>query len=371
MIKKILLAVLSVVIIVGAIAGVKAVQIQALIAAGENAPAPSETVTSVQVKKDVWRKTLSAVGSMRAVQGVSLSAELAGVVRKIHFESGETVEAGQVLVELDDSTEQAQLQSAKATLALAELRRDRARELKEKNTVAQAAVDEAEAQFLEAEAAVKNIDTIIAKKRIVAPFSGRLGIRNVNLGQYLTAGAPIVTLQSLHPIYADFTLPQQRLGMVETGMEVEAALDAYPEETFSGVLTAITPEVDISTRSGSLRATFANEDAKLRPGMFANVRVNLPEENAVLVVPATAVLYAPYGDSVYMLEELEDGSKRAVQTFVRVLETRGDFVAIEAGLEAGDEIVATGVFKLRNGMNVTVNNDRLPDAQLHPKPADA
>ena len=371
MFKKILLAFLSVVLIVGAIAAVKAAQIKALIAAGENMPAQSEAVTSVQAKEAVWRDYLKAVGTFRAVQGVTLSNELPGVVTAIHFESGESVEKGQVLVELDLSTEEAQLQAAQAALSLAELRLNRARELRGKNTVAQSDLDAAEAEHLEAEAAVKNIESVISKKRITAPFSGRLGIRNIDLGQFLSTGSSIVSLQALDPIFVDFTLPQQRLGRVNTGMEVEARLDAYPDQVFTGELTAITPEVDVATRSGSLRATLENSDGKLRPGMFANISVILPEEKPVLVVPATAVLYAPYGDSVYMIEQGEDGSKVAAQKFVRVLERRGDFVAIEAGLEPGDEIVATGVFKLRNGMAVRVNNDMLPDAQLNPTPEDA
>ena len=371
MLKKILFAFLTVALVLAVLGGVKAIQIKALIAAGANPPQQSESVSTVIAQEEIWRSTIASVGSLKSVQGVALSTEVPGTVSKILFESGQEVEAGQALVELDASTEQAQLQAAKASLSLAKLKRDRSRELREKNTIAQADVDSSEAEFLQAEAQVKNIEAVLAKKRITAPFSGRLGIRNVNLGQFLNAGADIVSLQSLDPIFLDFTLPQQRLGIVSTGMTVEARLDAYPERVFTGELTAITPEVDQSTRAGNLRASFANADGALRPGMFANVAVVRPEEKSVLVVPATAILYAPYGDSVYLLQDGESGGKVAFQKFVRVLERRGDFVAIEAGLKAGDEIVATGVFKLRNGMAVNVNNDLLPDAQLNPEPEDA
>ncbi len=369
--KKILLAFISVVIIVGAIAGVKTVQIMALIAAGENPPDFAESVTTVEVRRDVWANSITAVGSFTAVQGVLISNEPPGLVSGIHFQSGQEVEKGQLLVELETSTEQAQLQSAKASLELAKLQRDRSQELRAKNTVAQADLDTAQARFLEAEAAVKNLEAVIAKKRIVAPFAGRLGLREVNLGQFLNAGSPIVSLQSLSPIYVDFSLPQQRLGLLQTDMVVEARVDAYPGAVFRGKLTAITPEVDVATRSGRVRAAFANEDARLRPGMFGNVAVLLPEEKSVLVVPATSILYATYGDSVYIVADGENGGKIAQQKFVRILERRGDFVAIEAGLEEGDEVVATGGFKLRNGISITVNNDLLPDAKLNPTPDNA
>ena len=371
MLKKILLGLLTVALVLGLLGGIKAIQIKALIAAGENPPQMSESVSSVLATEDVWRSTIGAVGTFKAVQGIDISSEVPGVVSKVLFDSGEEVAQGQLLVELDASTELAQLQAAKASLQLTQLKLDRSRELREKNTVAQADLDAAEAQFLEAEAQVKNIEAILAKKRIAAPFAGRLGIRNVNLGQFLNAGFAIVSLQSLDPVYLDFTLPQQRLGAVAVGMDIEARLDAYPDAVFKGLLSAITPDVDQFTRSGQLRATFANADFRLRPGMFANASVVLPKENKVLVVPATAVLYAPYGDSVYLIQNGEGGGKVALQKFVRVLERRGDFVAIEAGLSAGDEIVATGVFKLRNGMAVRVNNDLLPEAKLNPEPEDA
>lgn len=370
MLKKILLALFVVFAVIGSIGGVKALQIKALIAAGANPPVMSETVSTTAARVETWRSTIQAVGSFAAVQGVTVSAEMPGLVSALHFESGEEVEKGQLLAEIDASTELAQLKAAQAQERLTKLRFDRSRELRDKNTVAQAELDTAEAQFLEAQAQVANLDAVIAKKRIVAPFAGRLGIREINLGQFLSAGTPIVSLQAVDPVFADFTLPQQRVGEVSAGMEVIATVDTYPGREFKGKLDAIAPAVSTTTRSVSLRASFENDDLELRPGMFATFGVVLPEQRRVLVVPSTAVLFAPYGDSVYLVEDGENG-KVAHQKFVRVLERRGDFTAIEAGLEEGDPIVSSGVFKLRNGVSVIVNNNLAPNAKLNPEPEDA
>jgi len=239
----------------------------------------------------------------------------------------------------------------------------------------------AEAQAKQANAQIDNIRAVIAKKIIRAPFAGRTGIRQVNLGQFLDNGAAIVTLQSLDPVYVDFSLPQQDLAQLGVGMAVRVTTDAFPDQRFEGKLTAINPEVDAVTRSVRLQATLANPAGKLRPGMYVNVAAVLPQTERVLMIPATAVLYAPYGDSVFVdsvfvVEDKKDEKTGATgkvlnQKFVRLGKTRGDFVVVTSGLEAAQTVVTTGVFKLRHGMSVVVDNKLTPSFQLTPKPANS
>ncbi len=372
--KKVLIAVFFTLVglglVVGFLVGTKVIQIKALIASGENFEMPPEYVTSAIVKQELWRQTLDAVGSLTAVQGVMVSTEVAGKVDDLHFESGESVESGQLLVELDTSTEEAQLAAAQAEAELARINLDRAKKLRLSNTVAEAELDSAQAAFLAAEAQVENLEAMIAKKRISAPFSGRLGIRQVNLGQFINNGDPIVSLQSLDPIFVDFAFPQKWVSLVATGMAVEVEFDSHPETLFGGRITAIDPEVDVSTRTISLRATLDNPEGKLLPGMFGQVLVVLPEEKPQKVLPATAIVYASYGDSVFVIKE-KDGRKFVEQQFVRVRDTRGDFVSITSGPEAGSTVVSTGAFKLRQGMRVELNNDLAPSMSIDPNPEDS
>ncbi len=376
MTKKIVLTLILVVVLVGALAGIKGLQFKTMFAQGANFAPPPETVTTAEVKPDTWQPTLTAVGSVAAVQGVMLSAEMAGSVKNIAFESGATVRAGELLVELDSSVEQAQLRSALASADLARLNLERARDLRGKSMVSQADLDSAEAQAKQANAQIDNIRAVIAKKTIRAPFAGRTGIRQVNLGQFLDNGAAIVTLQSLDPVYVDFALPQQNLSQLGVGMTVRVTTDAFPGQSFTGKLTAINSEVDAVTRNVRLQATLANPAGKLRPGMYVNVAADLPEMERVLMIPATAVLYAPYGDSVFVVEDKKDEKTGAVgkvlnQKFVRLGKTRGDFVVVVSGLDVDQTIVTTGVFKLRNGMSVVVDNKLAPNFQLAPKPANS
>lgn len=376
MAKKILITLAGLLLLIGVLAGVKLLQFKTLIAAGASfAPLP-ETVTTSTVQQDRWQPTLNAVGSVVAVQGVTLSAEEAGTVRRIAFESGEKVREKQLLVEFDLEVEQAQLRAAEASAELARANLARARELRPKNMMSQADLDAANAQAKQAEAQIDNYRAVIAKKTLHAPFAGRAGIRQINLGQFLNAGDPIVSLQSLDPVYVDFALPQQRLAQLKVGMTVRVVSDAFPGQTFSGELSAINPEVELATRNVRLRATLVNPQALLRPGMFVTVAAELPDTEPVLMIPATAVLYAPYGDSVFVVEEKKDEKTGAVgkvlnQRFVHLGRTRGDFVVVTSGLEAGQTIVTTGVFKLRNGMSVVVDNKLAPDFQLAPKPANS
>lgn len=372
--KKVVIAVFFTLVglglVVGFLVGTKVIQIKALIASGENFEMPPEYVTSAIVKEESWRQTLDAVGSLTAVQGVLVSTEVAGKVDDLHFESGESVESGQLLVELDTSTEEAQLAAAQADAELARINLDRAKKLRQSNTVAEAELDSAQAAFLAAEAQVENLEAMIAKKRISAPFSGRLGIRQVNLGQFINNGDPIVSLQSLDPIFVDFAFPQKWVSLVATGMAVEVEVDSHPESLFGGRITAIDPEVDVSTRTISLRATLDNPEGKLLPGMFGQVSVVLPEEKPQKVLPATAIVYASYGDSVFVIKE-KDGRKFVEQQFVRVRDTRGDFVSISSGPEVGSTVVSTGAFKLRQGMRVELNNKLAPSMSIDPQPEDS
>lgn len=376
MIKKIILTIFGLLLLVGALAGTKLLQFKTMFAAGEHFALPPETVTTAEVKQDTWQPTLNAVGSVVAVQGVTLGAEVAGTITRIAFDSGKTVKTGDTLVELDTSVEQAQLRSAAASADLAHANLARARDLRTKNLVSQADFDAADAQAKQANAQMDNIRAAIAKKSIVAPFTGRLGIRQVNLGQFLNNGDSVVSLQSLDPVYVDFALPQQRLAQLSVGMAVQVTTDAFPGQTFEGKLTAINPDVDTATRNVRLRATLANAKELLRPGMFVNVAAVLPKTEPVLMIPATAVLYAPYGDSVFVVEDKKDEKTGKVgkalnQKFVRLGKTRGDFVVVASGLNVGQSIVTTGVFKLRNGMSVVVDNKLAPDFQTAPKPANS
>jgi membrane fusion protein (multidrug efflux system) len=376
MTKKIVLTLILVVVLVGALAGIKGLQFKTMFAQGANFAPPPETVTTTEVKQDTWQPTLAAVGSVAPVQGVMLSAEMSGTVKNIAFESGATVRAGELLVELDSSVEQAQLRSALASADLARLNLERARDLRGKSMMSQADLDSAEAQAKQANAQIDNIRAVIAKKTIRAPFAGRAGIRQVNLGQFLDNGAAIVTLQSLDPVYVDFALPQQNLSQLGVGMTVRVTTDAFPGQSFTGKLTAINSEVDAVTRNVRLQATLANPAGKLRPGMYVNIAADLPQTERVLMIPATAVLYAPYGDSVFVVEDKKDEKAGAVgkvlnQKFVRLGKTRGDFVVVASGLDVDQTIVTTGVFKLRNGMSVVIDNKLAPNFQLAPKPANS
>jgi membrane fusion protein (multidrug efflux system) len=295
-------------------------------------------------------------------------------VRDIPFEAGTTVKRGAVLARLDTSAEDAQLAAAEAEAALARLHLQRARRLREGQANAQADLDAAEARAAQANATVANLKAVIAKKTIRAPFEGRIAIRQAELGQVVAPGTPIASLQSTGPIHADFWLPQQVLAQLELGQRVRMRTDAFPDASWDGEVTTINPEVDPATRNVRVRATFPNPDGRLRPGMFANVEVLSAAERQVPVVPATAIISAPYGDSVFAIEEKKDpnGNVSTVvrQKFVRTGERRGDLVEIASGLEAGETVVGSGAFKLRNGAAVTVDDRLAPDAQQAPKPED-
>jgi membrane fusion protein (multidrug efflux system) len=369
-----LAAVLGLLLVIGALVGIKAAQIGTMIKAGESFTPPPESVSSATVERSQWQATRSAVGTLVAVQGATLGSELSGLVREVSYDSGADVKQGQVLVRLDSSTEEAQLAAAQADAALARANLDRARILRKNGSNAPADLDAAEARAKQAEAAVATLRTTIAKKTIRAPFAGRVAIRQVELGQVISPGAPVASLLSVTPIHVDFWLPQQALADVKRGQRVRVRTDTFPDATWEGEITAVNPQVDVATRNVLVRATVANADGRLRPGMFATVEAVSPETRDVLIVPATAVMFAPYGDSVFVIEEKKDGAGKAAATvrqkFVRTGERRGDFIVVESGLEAGARIVSSGAFKLRNGMAVVVNDALAPKPELSPRPAE-
>ncbi|HNQ74809.1 MAG TPA: efflux RND transporter periplasmic adaptor subunit [Verrucomicrobiota bacterium] len=373
MIKKIFAALIVVTFVVGGLAGVKVLQIRTLIAFGKSYQPPAEVVSTAVVKADQWRETLSAIGSIAAVQGTHLAAEVPGTVAEIHFTSGAVVAAGTVLLRLDTSMEAAQLRALEAQVAWAQTNLARYRNLRSDQTVSPAEFDQAETDLKQKQANADALRATLDKKVIRAPFAGRLGIRQVNLGEYVDAGKPLVSLQSLAPVYADFSLPQQELARLATGLPVRVTTDTYPDQEFAGTLTAINPDLDVATRSVRLQATCANEKELLRPGMFARVQVLLPDTRQALVIPVTAVLSAPFGDSVYVVESATNHSGGLVvrQQFVRLGEAQGDFVTVLNGLQAGERVVTSGVFKLRHGMAVEESREPAPSLQSRPDPADS
>jgi membrane fusion protein (multidrug efflux system) len=377
MTRKIVVAVLLVLGIAGGLVGVKALQIKKLTEVGKAYAPPPESVSSVIVREDKWQGTLSAIGSIVAVQGVTVTPEIAGTVREIAFESGAVISKGELLIKLDASSEEAQLRAMEAQLDLARLNLERERKLRQENMVSQSELDAAESTMKQTQANADNVRTVIDKKTIRAPFSGQVGIRQVNLGQYLDAGKPIVWMQTVNPVYADFTLPQQNLAQLSNGMPARLLIDAYPDRTFEGKLTAINPGLDQITRSISLRATFENPDQLLHPGMFARVQVLLPEKSDVVVIPALSVLRAPSGDSVFVIEQTEstnDTAKAGLkvrQQLIRVGMERGDFISVQTGLKPGEKIVSSGQFKLRTGMSVVEHNDVVPKSTESPRPSDS
>ncbi|BDG05163.1 efflux RND transporter periplasmic adaptor subunit [Anaeromyxobacter oryzae] len=370
---QLVVVIVGLVVVVGILAGVKAGQIVTMVRAGESFVPPPEAVASARVEAAQWESTRAAIGSIVAVRGVTLGAELPGLVREITFESGSFVKRGAVLVKLDTSAEEAQLAAAKADASLASLSLQRTRKLRQGEANAQADLDTAEARAKQANAAVANLEATIAKKTVRAPFDGRISIRQVELGQILSPGTPIASLQAVTPIHADFWLPQQALADLKPGQRVRMHTDAFQGASWDGEVTTVNPEVDPATRNVRVRATFPNDDGRLRPGMFANVEVLSEKARPVLTIPATAVIFAPYGDSVFAVEEKKEGTRTvtvAHQKFVRTGERRGDLVAVEAGLKAGEAVVSSGAFKLRNGAPVKVDNALAPKPQLAPNPTE-
>lgn len=374
--KKLVLTAFGAGLVVAALVYAKLAQFGAMGDAAVNMMPPPETVTAMTVERRRWEQIIPAPATVTAVQGVTVSAEVGGRVSGIAFESGAEVSAGDLLVQLDTSSEDAQLAAAEAAAALARTDLERVHKLGKRDLASDDAVDRAEALVKETVAQVGVIRAQIAKKTVRAPFAGQLGLRLVNLGQILSEGDPIVSLQTLDPVYLDFSVPQQQLAKLGAGMTVRATADAAPTETFTGRLVAINPEVDAVTRNVRVRALVANPHHHLRSGMFANVQVVLPEQKEVLPIAVTAVLYAPFGDSVFVIDQRvneTNGETEQVlrQQFVRLGASRGDFVDVEDGLSPGDQVVTSGVFKLRGGLPVVIDNTLAPRPELTPRPGNS
>ncbi len=384
MTKKVILTIVGLVMLIGVLVGIKTLQILRMNESAAAFVAPPELVTTADVRAESWESQLTAVGSLEAVQGVIVAAELSGKVVLIAFESGAMVKEGEVLVRQNTASEQAQLSGAEARVELAKLNHNRLFKLFKQKLIPKSEFDTARATLRQAVAEAESIRSVIAKKIIRAPFAGRLGIRQVNQGQLLGEGDGIVSLQAFDPIFVNFLLPQRFITQIATGTAVRVSADALPEKAIEGTITAINPEVDAATRNIRIQATVPNSDELLRPGMFVNVAVILPARKDVLIIPATAVLYAPYSDSAFVVESavaedsvVKESNKDEVtgepgkvlrQQFVRLGETRGDYVAVLSGLKENETVVSSGVFKLRNGQAVVVDNTLSPDFKLDPKP---
>lgn len=342
---------------------------------GESFKMPPDTVTSIIVRPQSWQPVLETIGSLSAAQGVMLSADLPGVVMSTPLQSGAMVKKGDLLVQLNVEQEKAQLRSALAQLKLAQIKLSRASDLSAKSVIAKSALDDVNAEYDGAFARVDEIKAIIARKSLYAPFDGMLGLCKINEGQYLQSGAPIIALNLLDIIYVNFALPQQNIGELSLGQEVKVKADGLPNEVFKGIITAINSEVESTTRNILVQATIANDKRLLRGGMFASVCVLLPIKEKVLTVPLSAINYAPYGDSIFVIEKVNKPKEPPYlgvrEQSVSLGPTRGDQVVVLKGLKSGDEIVTSGVFKLRSGNAVKINNSVQPGNNPAPKPSDS
>ncbi len=374
MAKRMLFMFATMAVLIAALGSVKFRQIQMAAAQAASFQPPPEAVTTIVAKSEEWPATLSAIGTVAAVQGVTVSADLPGIIDRIAFDSGKTVQAGEMLVQLDTRQEQAQLAAAEAQRDLARLNLDRMTDLHRQGITSQSDYDRAAAEHKQAEARVGEIRATIDRKKIRAPFTGLLGIRQVNLGQYLKGGDPVVPLQSLQPIYVNFTVPQQEVGKARIGGGVRVSFQGMAGDELAGRITAVDSVVDAATRNVQVQATFGNADGRLHPGMFVQAQLVLGAGSPIVALPASAISYAPYGDSVFVVEDVKAPSGQSYrgvrQQFVKLGGSRGDQVAVVSGVKAGEEVVSSGAFKLRNGAAVRVHNEVQPTNDPAPKPED-
>jgi len=374
MLKRMIVTLFVTASVIGALAFVKVRQIQDAMGQAAAFQPPPEAVTTLVAKQEKWPATLKAIGTLAPVQGVTVSADLPGIVERIAFESGGSVHEGDLLVKLDTSQEEAQLAAVEADRDLARLNFERLQGLVDEGAISRADYDKAAAEQKQTEARVGEIRATIARKTIRAPFSGILGIRQVNLGQYLSAGSAVVPLQSLDPIYVNFGVPQQDAGQTPIGRSVRITTEDAASATVVGRITAINSVVDEATRNIQVQATLPNPRGQLRPGMFVQTEVILGSSTTIVALPASSISYAPYGDSVFVVSDMKDPSGKSYrgvrQQFVTLGPGRGDQIALLSGVKPGEEVVTSGVFKLRNGAAVQINNKVQPDNQRAPKPED-
>jgi membrane fusion protein (multidrug efflux system) len=373
--KRMILTLTGVAVFVAVIGFVKMRQVQAGIAQNASFQMPPEAVTTVRATQERWPSSVAAIGTVEAVHGVTVAADLPGLVSRIQFDSGKKVRNGDVLVRLDTRQEQAQLAAAEAQRSLSTVNFERMKGLRDKGITSQAEYDRAAAEHKQAVAQTGESQASIGRKTIRAPFSGVLGIRQVNLGQYLKPGDPIVSLQSLDPIYVNFDVPQQQVGDLRVGAEVRVKAQGIEDSEATGTITAVNSVVDEGTRNIQAQATLANPEEKLRPGMFVETQVVLGASNPVVALPASAINYAPYGNSIFIVGQMKgpDGKpyNGVRQQFVKLGSSRGDQVAVVSGVKPGEEVVTSGVFKLRSGAAVVVNNKVQPSNNPAPKPEDS
>jgi len=373
--KTFFLVIFGLSLVISALAYVKYEQISTLIDSGKSFTPPATTTTSFNVKKTSWEQTLSSIGSLEAIKGLIITADISGRISNVSFEAGSEVEAGDILIQQDTSEEQAKLRSNQAAAALAKSTLERMLKLYDQRVASKSELDNSKSTYDSAVATVDNTKAAIEKKSIRAPFAGRLGIRLVNLGQFINTGDSVVSLQAIDKMYVNFSLPQQFNSNVAVGLSIRLESDAVPGKQFLGSINAIDPEIEMSTRSVRLQAVIDNPNKELLPGMFATIDVLLSNDKTVLYVPVTAVQYATFGDSVFVIEPVKDSETDQVvepeqlvvrQQFVKLGESRGDFVAIEKGLAETDTVASTGVFKLSNGGSVVINNSVVPDFSIDP-----
>jgi membrane fusion protein, multidrug efflux system len=371
MIKRMVIMLLAVGVVLGAVFGwqvVKGIFIKKFMAGMAQAP---QTISASKAATSEWQPKLEAVGSLRAVKGADLSLEVSGVVDTISFNSGDDVEEGKLLLKLRSDDDQAKLQSLQATADLSEITYERDQKQFKIQAVSQATIDTDVANLKNAKAQVAQQQAILDKKFLRAPFAGHLGIRAVDLGQYLGAGTTIVTLQALDPIFVDFFVPQQSVDQVRLGQSVTVQIDAFKDQTFIGEISALNPKVDANSRNVQIRATLKNPDHKLLPGMYATVDITTGAPQNLVTLPQTAITYSPYGDTVYIVDSKDNGPDgkpqlTSRQTFITTGPTRGDQVAVLKGVNEGDMIVTSGQLKLHNGSTVLIDNSVMPTADAAP-----
>jgi len=373
MAKRMVIMLLLMAALVGGLGFLKYRQVEAAIAMGASFQMPPTSVTTVVAKRETWPSTLSVIGTAAAIEGVTVSADLPGTIDKIHFESGQSVHEGDILVELDTRQEKAQLANIEAQRDLARIQYGRSEELVKAGVISKSDFDTAAAQQKATEAQVGDIKAAIARKTIHAPFSGILGIRQISLGEYLAAGQAIVSLQALNPIYVNFGVPQQDIQKMKVGRGLRVTNEEFPGVAFNGKITALDSVINEQTRNIQIQATLPNQGGTLRPGMFVQVELATGEPRSVIPLPTTAINYAPYGDSVYVVTDMKDEKTgktyRGVrQQIIKIEGNRGDQVAITSGLNPGDEIVSAGVFRLRNAAPVEINNAVQPSNSAKPHP---
>ncbi|WP_152208156.1 efflux RND transporter periplasmic adaptor subunit [Marinobacter changyiensis] len=387
--RQLLLVLMGIVIaipVVLAIIGTKFFQFQAMAEAGAHFQMPPEPVNVLAAREERWQPRVSSVGSVAAIKGTVLSTETDGVVRAINFQPGSVVAEGDVLVQLDTEVEQAQLDAAKVDAQWAQLAYRRARDLSKTRNIAAVELDSAANSVKQTEAQLRYLKAEMNRKTVRAPFEGRLGVVRISVGRFLAKGSPVVSLQSLDPVFVNFSLPQKHLGELKAGLVVEVQADAYPEQSFIGVITALDPDIDLETRNVRVQATLPNPDGQLRPGMFVSLDVVLERARQAVMIPATAVQYGPRGSTVFVVEEEpvqeqvegqvgeqvkgNDGEQHLVvrQQPVTLGARRGDFVVVTDGLSGGEQVVSSGVFKLRPGMAVVIDNSLAPEFSLAPNP---